>query len=101
METGASNWECSGKKVFSEVETQHLSDYLINTPNIEAYLTLHSYGQYLLYPWGYADILCDNWKELDELGHSMDEAISQVNGTRYTVGGSMLQLELAMIGLKE
>lgn len=92
MEAGASSWECSetyaGKKAFSEVEAQHLRDFLANNKGIKAYLTLHSYGQYLLYPWGYADILCDNWKELDDLGQNINAAISAVNGTTYTVGGS-------------
>ena len=92
MESGASSWECSetyaGKEAFSEVEARNLRDYLNKTENIEAYLTLHSYGQYLLYPWGYADILCDNWKELDDLAHDMDDAISAVSGTRYTIGSS-------------
>ncbi|EFA01360.1 carboxypeptidase B [Tribolium castaneum] len=99
MESGASNWECSdtyaGKKAFSEIETQNLKNYLLKTPNIEAYITLHSYGQYLLYPWGYIDKLCDNWKELDQLGHDMDKAISAVNGTTYTIGGSTATLYAA------
>ncbi|EFA09249.1 carboxypeptidase B [Tribolium castaneum] len=92
MEAGASSWECSdtyaGKEAFSEVEARNLRDYLAKTANIKAYLTLHSYGQYLLYPWGYGDVLCDNWKELDDLGHKVDDAISSVNGTRYTIGSS-------------
>ncbi|XP_044252922.1 carboxypeptidase B-like [Tribolium madens] len=99
MESGASNWECSdtyaGKTAFSEVETQNLKNFLLKTPNIEAYITLHSYGQYFLYPWGYIDKLCDNWEELDQLAHTMDDAISAVNGTRYTIGGSTATLYAA------
>ncbi|RZC35009.1 Peptidase M14 and/or Propep M14 domain containing protein [Asbolus verrucosus] len=92
MEAGASSWECSetyaGKQAFSEVETRHLRDYLNKTANIKAYLTLHSYGQYLLYPWGYSDALCDNWRELDALGNQVNDAIAAVSGTTYTVGSS-------------
>jgi murein tripeptide amidase MpaA len=92
MEAGASSWECSetyaGKQAFSEVEARHLRDYLAKTANIKAYLTLHSYGQYLLYPWGYGNVLPDNWRELDDLGHQVDNAIRAVSGTRYTIGSS-------------
>ena len=92
METGASSWECSetyaGSRAFSEVETRNLRDYILKTPNIKAYLTLHSYGQYLLYPWGYGNVLPSNWRELDDLGQKVNDAIRAVSGTRYTVGSS-------------
>lgn len=33
-----------------------------------AYLTYHSYGQYLLYPWGYDNALPPDHKDLETMG---------------------------------
>lgn len=57
-EIGASTDPCSetyrGKKGFSEPETFALKTTLEKIKKeCKFYLTLHSYGQYLLYPWGY------------------------------------------------
>lgn len=93
MESGASSYPCSdtfaGPEPFSEVEAQNLRSIILeNTPQIKAYLTLHSYGQYILYPWGYSDDLPDDWRDLDKLGNEMNDAIEAVRGTSYTVGSS-------------
>lgn len=43
-----------GPRAFSEPETTVLRDVLLSLKGrISFYLTLHSYGAYLLYPWGY------------------------------------------------
>lgn len=57
-EVGASSSACSdtykGASAFSEPETQALRDLMHSlTGRAKFYLTLHSYGNYLLYPWGY------------------------------------------------
>lgn len=44
----------SGSGPASEVETEVLVNYLRNNAAMfDAYITVHSYGQYWLYPWGY------------------------------------------------
>ncbi|CAG2101594.1 unnamed protein product [Medioppia subpectinata] len=53
---GASTNPCSetyrGPSAFSEPETKAVSDYVLrNKDRIKAYLAVHSYGQYFLYPW--------------------------------------------------
>ncbi|XP_046389814.1 carboxypeptidase B-like [Ischnura elegans] len=93
MESGASSDPCdeifAGDKAFSESEARALRDYVLaNAKNAKAYLTLHSYGQYLLYPWGYDESLPDDWRDLDDLGNAMNDAIKAVRGTEYTVGSS-------------
>lgn len=55
---GSSNDPCEidyrGPKPFSEPEAIVLRDLLSRVNNTcKMYLTLHSYGSYLLYPWGY------------------------------------------------
>lgn len=39
--------------------------------NFSAYVTYHSYGQYLLYPWGYDNVVPPDHKELDSVGRKM------------------------------
>lgn len=93
MVIGASNWQCSetyaGHVAFSEVETRAVKDYLLaNTPNVKLFLDLHSYGQWLLYPWAYTSDLVENIDELHYLGDRVNDAIYAVRGTNYTVGSS-------------
>lgn len=58
-EVGASKYACSdifrGLSAFSEPETRALRDLMHSlTGRAKFYLSLHSYGNYLLYPWGYS-----------------------------------------------
>ncbi|KAJ0174563.1 hypothetical protein K1T71_009671 [Dendrolimus kikuchii] len=90
---GASNSPCSeiyrGSKAFSEPESQAVSDFIKNSAaNFSAYITYHSYGQYLLYPWGYDNALPPDHKDLESLGRKMAEAIISTGGTNYQVGSS-------------
>lgn len=91
MEVGASSSPCSetyaGYKPFSEPETSALRDLLLKE-NVKLYLTMHTYGQYFLYPWGWTSNLPDNWRDLDALARQASSAIQGVTGTRYTVGSS-------------
>ncbi|KAJ3629057.1 hypothetical protein MTP99_013480 [Tenebrio molitor] len=93
MENGASDLECSdtyaGKEAFSEVEARNLRDILDATDNIVAFISIHSYGQYLFYPYSYdVGLKPDNWQELDDLAHKVNDVISAINGTEYTIGSS-------------
>ncbi|CAO1317509.1 unnamed protein product [Diamesa tonsa] len=92
-EIGASS-KCSadtyrGTKAFSEMETQALRDVVESLKeNCKFYLTLHSFGQYLLYPWGYTSELPETWKDLHEVAEAGADAIYKTTGTKYTVGSS-------------
>lgn len=92
MEKGASGDECSemyaGKDAFSEIETRNLKDILNATANISAFISLHSYGQYLFYPYSYDYIKPENWKELEFLAAKVRDVIKSINGTEYTIGNS-------------
>lgn len=92
-EVGASGFSCSetyrGEKAFSESETVALRDAVLSVNDTcKLYLTLHSFGNYLLYPWGWTSDLPASWKELHEVGTSAANAIKEATGTRYTVGSS-------------
>ena len=69
LENGASTNPCSetyaGPKQDSEPETQSLQKFIKETTkNWDAYLTFHSYGQYWIYPWGFALHMPDDYIEL-------------------------------------
>ncbi|KAB0796841.1 hypothetical protein PPYR_10902 [Photinus pyralis] len=90
---GASSNPCAsnykGPKPFSEVETQNLRDYLLKIKNnAKLYLTFHSYGKYILFPWGYTSELPHDEFELRTLGKEVSDAIVKAGGPAYTVGTS-------------
>ena len=50
----------------------------------QLYLTFHTYGQYILYPWGYDKVDAKNVKELHKLG----EYGANAARFKYSVGNS-------------
>ncbi|KAH8239466.1 hypothetical protein KR032_004654 [Drosophila birchii] len=92
-EVGASSYSCSdtfkGETAFSEPETQIVRDLLLGLSGRgKFYLTLHSYGNYLLYPWGWTSALPSSWRDMNEVAEAGAEAIRKGTGTKYTVGSS-------------
>ncbi|XP_055531288.1 carboxypeptidase B-like [Wyeomyia smithii] len=92
-EIGASSNACSdtyrGDAAFSEPETQAIRDVLLKFKNrCKFYLSLHSYGKYLLYPWGWTSDLPETWQTIDEVAQAGANAINEATGTKYTVGSS-------------
>ncbi|XP_055914796.1 carboxypeptidase B [Eupeodes corollae] len=92
-EVGASSSSCSdtfrGEKAFSEPETQVVRDQLLKLKGrAKFYLTIHSYGNYLLYPWGWTSQLPSTVSNLDEVAKAGANAIRSATGTKYTVGSS-------------
>ncbi|XP_034483899.1 carboxypeptidase B [Drosophila innubila] len=92
-EVGASSLSCvdtyMGPTPFSEPETQVVRDLLLGlTGRGKFYLTLHSYGNYLLYPWGWTSGLPQEWRSIDEVAQAGAAAIKKSTGTKYTVGSS-------------
>ncbi|KZC05553.1 Carboxypeptidase B [Dufourea novaeangliae] len=93
MTTGASSNPCSdtyaGPKPFSELEMQHMRDFIVaRKQNIKAYITFHSYGQYILYPWGFTSKVPSNEPELRNLASRCAQAIATFRKTKYTYGTS-------------
>ncbi|XP_069671096.1 carboxypeptidase B-like [Periplaneta americana] len=93
METGASSYPCdetyAGSKGFSEPETQAIRDFaLANKSKIKLYLTFHSYGNYLLYPWGYTSSLPSDWRTLQALAEDANAAHVSAGGSSYSIGSS-------------
>ena len=60
------------------------------------YLTYHSYGQYVLYGWGYDKIDPKNVDDLKQLANVGAKAMKIGDGgNEYTVGGAAKLLEPA------
>ncbi|XP_034180196.2 carboxypeptidase B [Osmia lignaria lignaria] len=93
MSVGASSNPCSdtyaGPKAFSEPETQNMKNFILaRQGQIKAYISMHSYGQYILYPWGYTSNVPANEPELKNLASECAAAIAKTRKTRYTFGTS-------------
>uniref|UniRef100_A0A0C9RW39 CBPB_3 protein n=2 Tax=Fopius arisanus TaxID=64838 RepID=A0A0C9RW39_9HYME len=90
---GASNDPChetyEGPRAFSEPETKAMADYIMaNRHNIKLYLTLHSYNQMWLVPWGHTHAKPADYAELAKIARKAAKAIAKVHGTAYKVGSS-------------
>ncbi|EDW17767.1 carboxypeptidase B [Drosophila mojavensis] len=99
-EEGASSNPCSdtfaGPQPFSEPETQVVRDILHTYADRGImYLTIHSYGNYLLYPWGWTSELPETWQDLDDVARAGGDAIKEATGTDYEVGSSTNVLYIA------
>ncbi|XP_031627768.1 zinc carboxypeptidase-like [Contarinia nasturtii] len=97
-QSGGSKDPCSelygGAKAFSEPETFALSEFVKNF-NISLYLSFHSYGQMLLFPYGHSKKRSGNYKDLMEIGLKSAQAIKKRFGTIYEVGPTSEVLYIA------
>lgn len=68
LEPGASSNPCSetyrGKFANSEVEVKSIVDFVTEHGNIKAFISIHSYSQLLLYPYGYTSEPAPDAEEL-------------------------------------
>uniref|UniRef100_A0A182SPT0 Peptidase M14 domain-containing protein n=1 Tax=Anopheles maculatus TaxID=74869 RepID=A0A182SPT0_9DIPT len=92
-EVGASDVPCDetyhGESSFSEPETRAIRDALLRLKGrCKFYLSLHTYGEYLLYPWGWTPELPVGWHKIDKVARAGAKAIRDATGTEYTVGSS-------------
>lgn len=88
---GASKQPCAetyaGAGPFSEPETKAVENFLkTSAADLKASLSFHSYGQYILYPWGYDRKVPPDYKDLERVGKEGAAAIRAVSGLEYSVG---------------
>ncbi|CAH4000636.1 unnamed protein product [Pieris brassicae] len=94
---GTSDHNCAdiygGSKPFSENETRIVRDVLNeNLSRLILYITLHSYGSMIMYPWGHDGSLSNNALGLHMVGIAMADAIYAKTlpvFPRYKVGNSL------------
>lgn len=94
---GASDDACKetfrGAGPFSEPETRAMRDFILRErADFKLYLTFHSYGQYLLYPWGYDTLDTHDATDLHRVGNVAARALKQTNGVAYQLGSAAKML---------
>jgi len=81
-----------GPKPFSEPEARALADYVAGLASknlLNIYLSFHSYGQYLLCPYGHSSTeVPENYSDLLEIGKAAADAINKPYGTKFTYGST-------------
>ncbi|XP_033050744.1 carboxypeptidase A1 [Trachypithecus francoisi] len=87
---GASSNPCSqtyrGKFANSEVEVKSIVDFVKDHGNIKAFISLHSYSQLLMYPYGYKTEPAPDQDELDQLSQAAVKALASLYGTNFKYG---------------
>ncbi|CAI9618922.1 unnamed protein product [Staurois parvus] len=75
-----------GSKPHSEPEVSAIVDFILAHGDVKAMLTIHSYSQMLLFPYGYTNNLAPDHQELNELAKEAAAALSSLHGTQYRYG---------------
>ncbi|XP_053575719.1 carboxypeptidase A2 [Bombina bombina] len=87
---GASSDPCSdtyrGPRAESEVEVKAVADFIRAHGRIKGFISIHSYSQYLLIPYGYKCTNPADYTELMNVGRAATSSLSSLYGTKYTVG---------------
>jgi len=67
-----------GPSAFSEPETQAVKNFVMSKRDrIDAYLAFHSFGNKILYPWGYTSEKARDWRELKNFADVAQTAIAK------------------------
>ncbi|GBP65742.1 Carboxypeptidase B [Eumeta japonica] len=75
----------AGPRPFSEPETAAVKNVMEKySRRIKLYVSLHAYGQYLVYPWGYTgEFLPQGWERLDRLARKVSSAVVRAGGEPF------------------
>ncbi|XP_029951456.1 carboxypeptidase A1-like isoform X3 [Salarias fasciatus] len=91
--TGSSGNPCSetyyGPSVHSESEVKSIVDFVQSHGNLKAFLSIHSYSQMLLYPYGYTYTPAKDKAELHALAEKAVNDLKSLYGTSYTYGSTI------------
>ncbi|KAM6925632.1 carboxypeptidase A5 [Lycodopsis pacificus] len=89
-EAGASSNPCSetyhGSRAHSESEVKSIVDFVKSHGNFKAFVSIHSYSQMLLYPYGYTRTPVKDQTELHNLAKKAITDLASLYGTRYRYG---------------
>ncbi|XP_001511176.2 carboxypeptidase A5-like isoform X1 [Ornithorhynchus anatinus] len=88
--TGSSDDACSddyhGPSPHSEVEVKSIVDFVLGHGNIKAWISIHSFSQLLMFPYGYKLELTPDHQELNDLAREAVKVLTTKYGTEYTYG---------------
>ncbi|XP_016965220.1 zinc carboxypeptidase A 1 isoform X1 [Drosophila biarmipes] len=81
-----------GAESFSEPESRALRSFLSGMREyLGAYVSLSGYGQTITYPWGDADYVTENQRDLKQTARSAVLALRRLNHAEYSYGTSYNQ----------
>ncbi|XP_061679425.1 carboxypeptidase A5 [Syngnathoides biaculeatus] len=87
---GASGSPCSetyrGPRAHSESEVSSIVNFVKSHRNIKSFVSIHSYSQMLLYPYGYTRTPVKNQAELHNLARKAVTDLASLYRTRYRYG---------------
>ncbi|XP_036962649.1 carboxypeptidase A1-like [Acanthopagrus latus] len=87
---GSSNNPCSqtyrGPSANSESEVRAIVDFVRSHGNLKSFVSIHSYSQMLLYPYGYTSTPAKDRAELHRLAKRAIKALASLYGTPYRYG---------------
>ncbi|XP_062856154.1 carboxypeptidase A1-like [Trichomycterus rosablanca] len=87
---GSSNDPCNniyrGPSANSEPEVKAIVDFIKSHGKIKAFVSMHSFSQILLYPYGYTKKPCKDEKMLDKLAKEAITELQEPYGTVYRYG---------------
>lgn len=72
-----------GSAPFSEPEPAAMRDFIEGDPRVIAMLDVHSYGQYVLFPWGYDAADSDDHELFAGLAADMADVMTSQHGQTY------------------
>ncbi|NXX83069.1 CBPA1 Carboxypeptidase, partial [Urocolius indicus] len=88
--SGSSSNPCSetyhGPYPNSESEVKAIVDFILGHGNVKSVISIHSYSQMLLFPYGYKTEPAPDYQELNELAKKAVSDLAAVYGTKYTYG---------------
>lgn len=95
----------AGGRGFSEIETRVVRDIILeNLHRMALYITMHSFGSMILYPWGHDGSLSQNAFALQIVGNAIAQrmdSLSLSNFPNYVVGNSVLVIGYPAAGASE
>ncbi|XP_056425309.1 carboxypeptidase A1-like [Hyla sarda] len=87
---GSSSNPCTetyrGRAAHSESEVKAIVDFVKSHGKIKGFVSIHSYSQMLLYPYGYTTARVPDSAELDNVSRAAVNALTSLYGTKYTYG---------------
>ncbi|MEQ2288389.1 carbamoyl-phosphate synthase (glutamine-hydrolyzing) cpa2 [Ameca splendens] len=87
---GASSYPCSdsyhGPYAHSEIEVKNIVNLIQSHGNFKSFISVHSYSQLLMYPYGYTCGSAPDQAELDSVARAAVQKLTSLYGTAYQVG---------------
>ncbi|KFP81512.1 Carboxypeptidase A1, partial [Apaloderma vittatum] len=88
--SGSSSNPCSetyrGPYAHSEREVKAVADFILGHGNVKSVISIHSYSQMLLFPYGYKTAPAPDHQELNEVAKKAVSDLAAVYGTKYVYG---------------